>query len=88
MKKSIKIKKSLKDKPIPLLKNKYFWMILIPDLLIIYFIIRYSSILFIAWLFSDPDLTTAGVVIALFILKAIIDIAISIKLIKERFINQ
>ena len=80
-------KKSLKDKLIRALKNKYLWMILIPDLFIIYFIIKYSSILLMAFLLNSPDLRIAGVVIALVILKAIIDLIVSIKLIKEEVVN-
>jgi hypothetical protein len=82
MKKEIKQKKSIREILFSLLINKYFWMILIPDLFIIYFIIKYSTVLFMAFLLNDPDIQTAGVVIALFIVKAIIDIIVSIKLIK------
>jgi hypothetical protein len=78
------VKKNLKDKLILLLINKYFWMILIPDLFILYFIIRYSTILFMAFLLNDPDFRIAGAIIGLFILKAIIDLIISIKLIREK----
>jgi hypothetical protein len=74
--------KKLKNRLISTLKNKYFWIILIPDLFILYFIIKYSTVLLMAFLLNDPDLATAGVVIALVVVKAIIDLIISIKLIK------
>jgi len=86
MKNKIK-KKSLKDKLIRALKNKYLWMILIPDLFIIYFIIKYSSILLMAFLLNSPDLRIVGVVIVLVLLKAIIDLIILTKLIKEEAVN-
>ena len=66
-----------------LIKNPYFWIILIPDLFILYFIFRYSSVLFTGWLTNDPDLYTAGAVIGLVILKGCFDIYISIKKFKE-----
>ena len=78
--------KTSKEKLVSLLTNQYFWMILIPDLFILYFIFKYSSLLFIAFLLGDPNLNTAGVVIALVIIKAIIDIIISIKLIKQEIV--
>lgn len=64
------------------LKNKYFWLILIPDLLILYFIIKYSQLLLMTFLLNSPNLKAAGIVIALFAVKAIIDLIILIKLIK------
>lgn len=66
------------------LKNQYFWIILISDLILLYFIIKYSNILFQGFLLNDKDLSTAGVVIAMFIFKFIFDIFISIKKFKEK----
>jgi hypothetical protein len=83
----MKQKKLSKNRLLSVLKNKYFWIILIPDLFILYFIIKYSSVLFIALLLKDPDLRIAGAIIALFIFKAIIDLIVSIKIIKEEFNN-
>jgi len=79
----MKQKKEIENRFISLIKNKYFWIILIPDLFIFYFIIKYSSVLLMAFLLNSPDLKNAGIVIALFIFKAIIDLIILIKLLRE-----
>lgn len=73
----------LKNKIKKLLLNKYFWIILIPDLFILYFIIKYSFVLFVGWLTDDSDLYTAGAVLALIILKGCYDIYLSINKFKE-----
>lgn len=73
------MKRKFKEKIKSLLLNKYFWIILIPDIFIVWFIIKYSSILFGGFLTNNPDLATAGVVIPLIILKAVYDIYLSMK---------
>jgi hypothetical protein len=79
----MKQKREQKNKFLSVVKNKYFWIILIPDLFIFWFIIKYSSVLFIALLLKDPNLQTAGLIIALFVFKAIVDLIISVKLLKK-----
>ncbi|MFA5258765.1 MAG: hypothetical protein WC979_05785 [Candidatus Pacearchaeota archaeon] len=75
--------KSSKNKLISILKNKYLWIILIPDILIGYFIIKYSAVLLIAFLLNNPNLRIVGFLTALVVCKAIIDLIVLIKLIRK-----